>query len=403
MFLKTAGRGKRNVKKRPPLSKSALTEIAIVGGGPIGLRVAERTASAGYETTVLENKSVIGKPVQCAGLVSPRVISLTKTDHVIHRPEEAVINSPSGKKLILKNEPEKAVVIDRANFDRELAEKAIKAGATIKLRKPVKKIEYKKDRKLYIGDRGKKRTLEPQIIVGADGPSSIVRESGDFPSPEKLLPAIQVVVASKDRSVQIHLGDELATDFFLWEVPYRSGKLIGLAGEDKNIYRSLKKFLRHKGIEDKVISFLSGTIPLGNMTKSVDDGVLLVGDAASQVKPMSGGGLYYGLKAADICSDVIIDALDEDDNSRERLSEYHERWQKEVGEYISKGMKARKIFNFLSDKDLDKLIETLSKKEARRVIEEKGDIDHPSNLVKPLLKASPELSKFIGPVIKSLF
>lgn len=209
----------RNLKKRPPFSRSTLTEIAVVGGGPVGLRVAERTASAGYETTVLEKNSAIGKPVQCAGIVSPRVISMTGTEHVIDRPDEAVINSPSGKQLVLKNEAEKAVIIDRANFDRELAEKAIKAGANIELGSSVKKVEHGKNRKLHIEKRGEKRTIEPKIIVGADGPSSIVRESGDFPSPEELLPAVQAVVASKDRSVQIHLEEELSPDFFLWEVP----------------------------------------------------------------------------------------------------------------------------------------------------------------------------------------
>ncbi len=392
----------RNLKKRPLFSRNTLTEIAIVGGGPVGFRVAQKTASAGYKTTVLENKSAIGKPVQCAGIVSPRVISMTGTEHVMDRPEEAVINSPFGKQLVLENEPEKAVIIDRADFDKELAEKAIKAGANIELGSAVKKVEHGKNRKLHIEKRGEKKTIEPKIIVGADGPSSIVRESGDFPSPEELLPAVQAVVASKDRSVKIHLGDEIASDFFLWEVPYRSGKVVGLAGS-RDVYRSLMRFLKSKELEDKVISFLSGTIPLGNMTKSVDEGVMLVGDAACQVKPMSGGGLYYGLKAADICSNVVIDALEEEDVSKERLNEYHEEWQREIGKHISKGMRARNIFKSLSDKDLDKLIESLSKDKTRRVIEENGDIDNPSALVKPLLKVSPDLLKFTGPVIKSLF
>ncbi|MBS3816656.1 MAG: NAD(P)/FAD-dependent oxidoreductase [Candidatus Thermoplasmatota archaeon] len=377
-----------------------MTEVAIVGGGPAGLRVAERTASAGYETTVLEKKRVIGKPIQCAGLVSPRVVSLTGTDSIIERPKEAVINSPSGEQLVLEPDEEKAVILDRTSFDKELAEKAIRSGAKIELGSTVRKVTN--DGELHVEREGEKTTLNPKIVVGADGPTSVVRQSEGLSSPQVVLPAVQALVATKEKKVQIHLDNDLARGFFLWEVPYRAGKVIGLASEDGRTYQNLLNFLKSKGLEDKIIGFLSGTIPLGDLNRSVEDGVLLVGDSACQVKPMSGGGLYLGLKAADIGSEVMIEALEEDDISKRRLEDYHRRWKSEIGKHISKGMRARKIFKNLSNDDLDSLIKTLKEEKPKRVIEEKGDIDHPSRLVKPLLKTSPELLKFTGPLIKSL-
>lgn len=384
-------------------SLTILTEVVVVGAGPAGLRVAEKTAQAGYETVVLEKQAVVGKPVQCAGLVSPRVVSLTGTRSTIAIPRKAVINSPLGESLELKNDGDKAVVIDRAKFDREMAMKAARAGAEIKLRSEVKGTTYGEKRKVQFEQEGKDKTMEADVVIGADGPASIIRRSAGLPSPEEFLPALQAVVPSEDETVQMHIGEDIAPGFFLYEVPFKTGKLIGLASDEGNAYRYLMKFLRSKGMEDRVITFLSGTIPLGNLERSVSDGLCIVGDSASQVKPLSGGGIYFGLKAADICSEVVINALEEGDVSKTSLNEYHKRWQKILGKKISREMRVRKVYKDMSDKEIDSLVKTLNKDKTRRIIEEKGDIDNHSKLIKPLFKAAPELLKFTGPVIKSLF
>jgi len=384
-------------------SRNALNEVVVVGAGPVGLRVAKNTARAGYETVVLEKDAVIGKPVQCAGLVSPRVVELTGTDSVIKKPEKAVINPPSGESLYIEAKTEKAVVIDRAKFDREMAMEAAKAGADIRLKSSVKKTTYDGKREVEYVREGRKETMKAELVIGADGPTSIVRRTSGLPSPEEILPAVQAVVPSNDNLVQIHIGSEIAPGFFLYEVPFSTGKLIGLATDDGSTYKHLMEFLKSKDLDDKVITFLSGSIPLGNIKNSVDDGLCLVGDSASQVKPLSGGGIYLGIKAADICSDVVINALEEGDLSKERLKEYHDKWQRDIGKQISRGMKIRKVFKNLSDKDMDGLISILRKDRTKRVIEEKGDIDFHSALLKPLIKTAPELLKFTGPVIKSLF
>ncbi len=380
-------------------------EIAVIGAGPAGLRVAERTASAGYETVVLEKKSVIGKPVQCAGIVSPRVISLTETNSGVTKPKKAIIHSPSGNELVIKAKNDQAIIIDRAQFDRELADKAIRAGAEIKLASPVKKIKKSSGcgKKIYFSHNGQKKTISPDVIVGADGPGSIVRRSEKLPSPDKIMPAVQALVPDEGKDVHIHLGKNVAPGFFLWDIPSRTGRLIGLASSDGNTFQYLQNFLRSKGLEKKVIAYLSGTIPLGDMGESVKDDLMLVGDSACHVKPMSGGGIYFGLKAADMCSDVLINAIEENDTSKERLKEYHEHWHNDIGKNIMRGMRARPIFENLSDEDLDKMIQMFQKERTRKVIEEMGDIDNPSRLIKPLLKASPDLLKFTGPVIKSFF
>jgi len=382
---------------------TALTEVVIVGAGPAGLRVARKTAEAGFKTVVLEKKSAIGKPIQCAGLVSPRVLDLTKTDSVVSEPKKAVINSPSGKKLVLENDGKRAIVIDRAEFDREMAVKASRAGAEIKLKASAKSIIQGKKRKVEFTQDGETKTIKTDMVIGADGPGSVVRSSAGLPSPQEFLSAVQAVVPLKDDIVNIYLGNDIAPGFFLYEVPFKTGKIVGLASEKSDTHQRLIKHLRSRGLERSVITYLSGTIPIGNLERSVSDGLCLVGDSASQVKPLSGGGIFFGLKAADICSDVVIKALEAGDVNKSRLNEYHKRWQKAIGRRISREMKAREVFKNMSDRDIDELIETLSKEKVIDIIEEKGDIDNHSKLIKPLLKAAPELLKFTGPVIKSLF
>ncbi len=380
-----------------------MTEVVIVGAGPIGLRVAISTATAGYETVVLEKEPVIGKPVQCAGLVSPRVVKMTGTKSVIDRPKKAVINSPSGESLTIKARKEKAVVIDRAKFDKEMAKKAVKAGADIRLRSAVKNTTYNGNRIVEYEREGEKKSLKADLVIGADGATSTIRRKAGLPSPEEVLPAVQAVVPSNNDTVKINMGSDVAPGFFLYEVPFPTGKLVGLATDDGNTYQHLMNYLESKGLDDKVITYLSGTIPIGNLENTVDDGLCLVGDSACQVKPLSGGGIFLGLKAADICSEVVIDALQEEDISKRRLREYHERWQQDIGKQISRGMKIRNVIKNFSDEDIDEFISILNNDKAKRVIEEEGDIDYHSRLFKPLLKATPELLKLTGPVIKSLF
>lgn len=378
-------------------------DVVVVGAGPAGLTLARKVARAGYDTIVLEKKGVIGNPIQCAGIVSPRVVNMTNTKNTIAYPKEATVHSPSGKKLKVRSQEQKAVILNRAKFDRELAKKAVRAGAKIKLRSTVTDTYLDGKRKLCYNRDGKDFEIESEVVVGADGPTSIIRKSTDLSSPEEMLSAVQAIVPSAKKNIQIHLGKKIAPGFFLYEVPFSVGKLVGLATDDGDALKHLKSYLEKKNYNDKIISFLSGSIPLGDMDKIVEDRLCLVGDSACQVKPLSGGGIYLGLNAAEICSDVIIGALDENEVTRSRLEEYQKIWKKEFGNRIAREMKMREIFKDISDEEMDEIIKILNKEKSKKVISEKGDIDHHSKLISPLFKTAPELLKFTGKFIKSLF
>lgn len=380
-----------------------MTEVVIAGGGPVGMRVAQRTAEKGLETLVLEKGRKIGYPVQCAGLVSPRVVSMTGTDHVLRRGRKAYIHPPDGEPLKIEAPEPKAMIIDRGRFDREMAAEAVRKGAQIELGARVLDTSVDGKRTIKYRRDGEDRTIEAEILIGADGPTSTVRRSAGLPGPDELLPGLQAVVGKEKERIELFLGERYASDFFAWDLPHPSGTLVGLASGDGNVYRHFLDLLREREHEDDMLAISAGTIPLGNIGKSVKERLALVGDAACQVKPLSGGGLFLGLKAADILSEVVVDSMAKGDLSEERLQEYHEGWQIEVGKEISKGMWMRRVYRDLSDGELSDMIDSLRKEKVKNVIGKKGDIDYPSAVAKSVLKASPKLLKFAGPLIKNIF
>ncbi|MFW5928183.1 MAG: NAD(P)/FAD-dependent oxidoreductase [Thermoplasmatota archaeon] len=380
---------------------NTVVDVVIVGGGPTGLKVGQICADSGLDTVVLEDKPVIGKPVQCAGLVSQNIIKMTETESVIAEPKRAVIHPPNEKPLRIEAEEKKVAVIDRSSFDKEMASKATSSGVDIRLNS--KFIGLNSEGEVTYKQNDKTVKVETDILVGADGPGSTVRRSSGLPGPEEIIPAIQAIVPEKADEVKIYLGNDVAPGFFAWQVPFISGSLIGTASTDGDAYQHLNDLLESKGMRNKVVGILSGSIPIGLTTPMVDDDLLLVGDAAGQVKPLSGGGIYTGLKAAESCGETIIESLEAENTSKDFLMRYEERFMDDIGKEIKRGLKIRKVFKKMSDKDFDKFIDSLQKEKVKSIIEDRGDIDHPSKLVRPIVKASPSMIKFIGPVIKKLF
>jgi len=128
--------------------------------------------------------------------------------------------------------------------------------------------------------------------------------------------------------------------------------------------------------------------------------MLLVGDAAAQVKPTSGGGIYTGLLCAKYCSSVAIEALNKNDFSISMLKNYHKKWSAGIGRELNLGMKLRSIFKKLNDRQLDKYIKRFQNPIIIDTISKYGDIDYPSKLIKPLLERTPSLIKLLPKIIK---
>jgi digeranylgeranylglycerophospholipid reductase len=149
-----------------------------------------------------------------------------------------------------------------------------------------------------------------------------------------------------------------------------------------------------------VMKRFGGAIPLGPLKKTVDNHVMLIGDAAAQVKPTSGGGIYPGLLCATQCAIVAEEALQKQQFDGEFLKRYHTKWIKEIGRELSLGMRFRKIFTNLTDEQLTKYLEKLNNKKTIDIINTHGDIDYPSQLALPLIRTSPSLLSLAPAMVK---
>lgn len=390
-------------------------DVIVVGAGPVGGFVAGAISNAGYNVTLLEEHRVIGRPVQCAGLVSNRVFDiLGEKIGVINEVKGAQVHSPSNYLLNLQGKKPKAWVIDRSIFDRTMVEKAVAGGCDLKPGTKVIDLKRKKNElKVKIKRNGKKDEIKSKLLIGSDGASSITARSFGFLQPREYLSGFGAeCVGNIDLDtdfVDIIVGNNIAPGFFAWVIPTGEGARVGLCTSSgkKSTYQYFLNLLSHPVIKNrmgdvKIQGYISGTIPLGPIKKPYSDGVMLVGDAAAQVKPLSGGGIYLGLLCGRHCADVAAFALKNEDVTQKSLKEYQMRVLDDVGKELKRAQALRKIYVGLKDKHLEEGFKVLDDEKIRSFIADHGDIDYPSGLTKAVLKKAPRLMKFAGPVLKSL-
>jgi digeranylgeranylglycerophospholipid reductase len=382
-------------------------EVVIIGGGPVGNTFAAQTAT--FTTVVVEEHAEIGSPVQCTGLVNPRVVEMAQAqDTVINEITGLRLVSPGGRVLEVRSNEVKAVVIDRSRFDRACSERAVQEGADILTGTEFLGFE-REGKRLSVKVRGPDgpMSIGADLLVGADGYKSMVGKAAGIGPAKDLVRGIQADLDMKmdDQSmVEVHIGRNVAPGFFAWVLPCRDFTRVGLGVSNGNGTPSsyLTNFLKNKGLENvKRLRTVSGVIPIGPPKKTYADNVLIVGDAAAQTKPLSGGGLYTGLRAARWGAMTAVDALKDGDLGAKRLSEYDAKWRADVGKEIDRGLLIRKVFTNLTDRKMDEVCRMLDRPDAKEVLAS-GDIDYPSKIASPLLKTVPSLVRFSPQLIGSL-
>jgi geranylgeranyl reductase family protein len=389
-------------------------DVSIVGGGPIGGYVAGEIARKDFKVAVFEKNKEIGIPVNCAGLVTPRVfefLDITKKNVIQNKVKGAHIHSPSGNILTIGGDKVHALVIDRSKFDKDIIEKSAEAGAEIFTENNVLSAQ-KIDNHIEL-KTSQKKDIKCKLLVGADGPYSKVRDRFAFPEPTEFLRGIGAEVTNTNLDpnfVEIFVGRNIAPGFFSWIIPTTNNgdnARIGLCIMQKAPHSPKHYFsnlLKNKHVlsflkNAKITKYIGGIVPLGALNRTYLSNVLVVGDAAAQVKPTSGGGIYTGLLCASHCTTIAIDALQKNNFTSQFLKKYHKLWTADIGRELYLGMKFRKIYKNLTDKQMDKYIEKFKNPKIVEIITKYGDIDYPSKLVKPLLKKAPTLLKLLPSVM----
>jgi len=373
------------------------TDVLVVGAGPAGLIAAREVATRKGNVVVFEEHEEIGQPCHCAGLLSLKGLEhLSVPDdgpYVQNKVVGARFYSPSGLSFLVDREEPVACVIERGLFDKFLAQKATEAGAQIILNAEVKNLERGKEK--VIIDAGK-NSFHAKLCIDAEGASSrIVNAIGLKPvNRDSVLPGLQYDlenVSIDPRFVEVHTGKKVAPGFFAWVIPISQSKArVGLGCKKANPKELLEEFVRRRfGNEDNLKrgKVRSGLIVTGGpVDKTFSDQFMVVGDAAGQVKPTTGGGVILGGICASIAGKTAVEAVSSWDCSAQFLSRYENSWKTQLGKDFRTMLLARRIMNRLSDQTLDKLFKIVVKENLQELFSTEGDMDFQSSVLLKMLK-----------------
>ena len=385
-------------------------DVVIAGAGPAGSRVARDLARRGHDVVVLEEHQVVGEPCHCSGFVTPRTLELADVgeDIVCNVIRGAAVHTRDRDPSIVGGNRVHGLVIDRTELDRRLAEQARAAGARVLGATRFVSFDHPERggasppggiRVRAVRD-GVNVTFLTRLLIGADGAQSrVARQLGGARAGGMVVGL--GALAEYDRNprgdhVEIFLDPESAPGWFGWTIPLGGGLARLGTGSANGIgpresFRRLRRRFPESIGAARVHSHSGGLIPLWQPTDMIGDGVMLVGDAARQVKPTSGGGIYAALRAAGQAADAADRALRSGDLSRRSLEAYPRAWHASFGRELRRQHDMHRAFTRLTGRDLLDLLQLLDERSTRRVVEDGADIDFLSHLVtllsirKPLL------------------
>ncbi len=378
-------------------------DVAVVGAGPAGSRTARQLARLGLRVALIEEHRQVGVPSHCSGLISPRTWQMGETGDdslVCNVLRGAYVHVQGDGHIELGDIPVRAVAIDRVRWDQALAEQAYRAGAEPVLARCVGVERTKEGLVLRLQCRGRESALLARLVVGADGAHSRVARALGMPPPRERVLALGVeaeVDLPRDDYVHVFVGPDLAPGWFGWAIPLGDGRArLGIgcwagSGEPLRRYRLLRQSFPSLLGRVRELRFYGGSIPLALAPLTFGDGVLLVGDAAGQVKPFSGGGIYTGLVSAHLCAEAAAQALARDDVSAPSLYAYERAWRRALGRELVRSRRLRELGLSLGQRELELLVRVLSHPRLRSLAVRHADIDYPSRALLRLARAMPSL------------
>lgn len=355
-------------------------DVIVVGAGPGGSIAAKTAAKKGLSVLLIEKRQEIGDPVRCAEGVSKEALKQhIEPDHhwICADMKGSKIYSPDGTCIEMSEEMsggEVGYVLERKIFDRVLAYESAKAGAEVMVKTRAIDLIIENDTVCGIKaiHLGKEYHIKSKIVIGADGVESKVgRWAGIDTSikPSDLETCMQYLMSGLDINqeyCEFYLGRNIAPSGYIWIFPKGGNTAnvgIGILGSESGSKRAidyLNDFVKEKMPHASIIEIDYGGVAVqGSMTKTIVNGLMLIGDAARQSDPITGGGILNAMDAGKIAGEVAYNAISKNDVSIKTLQEYEDRWRGTIGKAIDNSLIVKNTFIKFSDADLNSLAHSL--------------------------------------------
>lgn len=356
-------------------------DVVVVGAGPGGSTAAKYCARGGMDTILIEKKAEVGAPLRCAEGVSKKWL-----EEVDIKPDPAwisadmagaIIRSPSGHTFQLDESHagnEVGYVLERHLFDKHLAEEAGRSGAKIMMRTSATGVIRDKAGKL-IGIKGismgEPIEIYAKVIVAADGYESQVGRWAGIDTSLKtsdICTCIQYRMAGIDienEYCEFVIGSE-APGGYIWIFPKGKDKAnvgIGVQASKCKPGKGPKEYLDafiakdprlSEGAIVEVVSGMVSTCP--GLDSAIDDNIILVGDSARVIDPITGGGICHACRMGLYAGKVLTECNKKGDFSKEALKPYEKMWRDRMEDKLIRNFMAKERFADIDDATLDELV-----------------------------------------------
>lgn len=371
-------------------------DLAVVGCGVSGATAALAAAQKDLTVSIFEEHPRVGEPSHCSGHVgilafkqfAPRFPKRIIENEI----KGAVLYPPSEKPLTLYRPKPVTWVLNRAEFDRHLASLAVKSGVKLYLNSRVESAQGSERGILRLKVRGTKpHELTCKMLIDASGCSASISKYIGLAKPGRgiLVNSAQFTVENltdvDEELVEVYFGQRFAPGFFGWIIPRRDGSAkVGIAaGGRANVRQCFERFISKHPIASAKLKHAKAItapmyhpIPVGGAPgRTYADRILAVGDAASQVKPTTGGGIVFGLACGRIAGETAARAIREGVTSASNLREYENRWRRLIGFDLNAMAWLRRLLYKLPDQYLDRIFRISGELKADEILNRTADID----------------------------
>ena len=358
------------------------TDILVVGAGPSGSLAAKEAALHGADVILIDRKSEIGSPKRCAEGVSKdglAQLGIKPDPRWIARDLYGVrLVSPNNTSVWMDNNtikiPEAGYILERKVFDKHMAMDAARAGAKIMIKTNATSLKRVDDGIIVSTNHmGKDIDIHAKIVIAADGPEYRIGRWAGLECNTSVAPGGYVWIFPK--------GDDIAN--------------VGIGvlknKTNKTAYEHLMEFIKTcpETKDAQPVEINVGGDPVGGIIKDrIGDNILVVGDAAGFVNPLTGGGINSALESGVYAGIVAAQAIKDGDYSKNNLKEYVSLTDEHIGKHYKKYNKAKEYLLSLEDEELDEIAEEFAKADFEEV--------NPRTLIKMLIKVSPKALVKLG-------